>query len=477
MALLHTKYSEYAAHREKLEKCGFVMLPMRLVRCKINDFASLQHENSLFLKEANPFYPPVTVIRNNGIPRGAGIGNTEFMLQSAGLDGLFLCYRNVGASDQTADGAIFQQFGGMEMKLGKQTINVFGTDVAFGEKTFYAPIIGGIAYTAVLQWVYGHPKAAVDGKGNYYAFYGKDSMGEPIISNSSIHALEKEYPQPHPVELGSNEGTDFMNRYSSAAMELLGSVAESVSMLGKYGAYYIEWAGAILDGKMQKLALQVAVFSSPLLAGLDSRTQARLDEFPEKLGHAIAGLELNPQTKRLKSLYEKAINDPRTIAVGFDVVGVRKQVHNSLLYTADSNFFANHKQDVSLFIIDPKNIYLGEPEVKSTFECMPIKKTSSIGIVEIGKSPSRKTAGDGDSTFGFCGQGTFRGHLHGFFTEKGMLGLSGTQFMKEKRLALLPEKLDTKDSAIMRGKFVLEVDESLPFGTLRVERIDDVKLL
>jgi len=465
MALLHTKYSKLVEHAEKLEKSGFIIPPMRKIKCAFYDHDTLRAENELFLKQANPLFPPVTVIRNNGIPRGAGIGTTKFIQQSADFDKLSLCHYEVKESDKDADGVLFQQFGGMEMK--------------FGNTTAYAPIISGIAYTGpctksgsiMLNWVYGHLKGAVEGKGNYYSPLGEDPISDMQIRNEGIYALEKHshHPYLNPLPLFS-EYQHFMCDYRPHSRDLIRDISKSVEALGKDGAFYMEWAAIVIDGTAHKIALQVAEVTDTLLAGLDNKTQALLDNFDKSLEIAFSG-KILPLAQDIQSRYDKAIFDPNVVAVGFDVVGRKKQTYDSLVYLRNDRKTAELlSSGMQLFLIEAGEIYLNESSMKIAFGRKPIEKTSKIGIVEAGHSTVRTSPANG-------GHSNFRGHMHGFFTEKGITGLSGTQFMKEKLLALVPGQPKTLNDAIMRGKFVLDVDESVPIGTLRVESIDSVEEL
>ena len=68
-----------------------------------------------------------------------------------------------------------------------------------------------------------------------------------------------------------------------------------------------------------------------------------------------------------------------------------------------------------------------------------------------------------------------------FDLDYGMLGLGGDVYLQSNLESHYPStvnlnKLATKN-LLIRGKFILEVDQSVPFGVLRVERIDEVKEL
>ena len=464
-----TKHSDLVRLRGALEKCGFVIPNMQLVRCSIYDREQLMNENALFLKGNSPNLPSVTVIRNNGTSRGAGIGTTSFLLNDADPSTVSFCYYDVMGSDKSADGAIFQQFAGSEMALGK--------------KKYFAPIISGIAYTgpctrtgnAVLQWVYGHPKSAVEGKGNYFAFNSPEVSFPDNVKYPIVYALERhdEHKYLKPLFIIA-EHEQFMQENWYPAREVFRKIAASVHELGKYGAYYLEWAGDVFSNEVRRFALQVHEVVDAKLPGLDNATQSALDKFSGNLGNALTGLteyvgknEITGDHKRLQELYEQAIYDPNVIAVGFDVVGNKRQRHASMLITDEENLFSHYKHDISLSLINPESIYINEKLVKQWFRDVPQEITSSIGIVEMGTSPHRVKPEQG-------GHWNFRAHMHGFFKEKGILGLSGTHFMPEKLNKLMPENASNEKmmNIILNGEFILDIDESMPIGTLRIEKID-----
>ncbi len=400
------------------------------------------------------------MVRNNGRPEGTGEGKS---IPVALDDQLFTIADAIGVvqdSDPKSKGAILQPFVGQ-----------FLFDDKDGKH--YAPIFSGIAYTAkasergnvVLEWVFGHPKAAVVGQGRYIAFneqnweqelgddtfFYKQSMKDSWALEDS-DGLRGRSVGIRPIAGGwQNKMTTFINRE-----EVFSKIPVSILNFGEHGAFYLEWAATCIKSKTRLFALQVAE-TEHRIAGIPTWLKDALDNMSGMIQDAL--FDTPVQIEALNA-YRKAVEDPQVIAAGFDVVGRGKLEFEKMVWMPNVRSL-NRCHLRSAWTL----AFNGKHTTAKLLTSYDYDKESLAGIVEIVSSRKERQ--------------TFRGHMHGFCTTRGILGLGGIENMGHKLYASYPEKFaGTKhENLLIKGKFVLEVDEGMPFGTLRVERVDSVQKL
>ena len=446
-----TKAGELLRLTPELAKAGFRRVPFGLIKPpfepKLDDIRVMMQVMKAYSKPDGPFLPYV-MFRNNGRPEGTGEGRSE--PDCFGHGGRHYLWRlnDIQKSDANAKGVIMQPFVGQKL---------FELDEA---TSLCGPHLSGIAYTkaatergnAIVEWVYGHPAGAVAGYGNYVAF-DENSIGSES-DNLKIYSKDKMIFALKDCNRGSNDRkVEIAQEKISEGIghgindvALLGKVMEAVLRFGENGAYYLEWALTKIAGNASLFALQASEFSGKL-AGLPTWMHTALQNFGV---HDKERLNDDADLRRLKRLYEEAVGDPAVLAAGFDTVGTGKKtfsrlawkpLDNELMYLPSEPFIIAYTMDIS-----PQTV------IKEVME-----RDLNDGFVELSR---------------IAAHNPLRGHAAGYGLSHDVLGLGGVEDMSHKLEAIVPEGFQRYGNAIIEGKFVLEVDSRIPFGTLRVERVD-----
>ncbi|MFA6907621.1 MAG: hypothetical protein WC263_02235 [Candidatus Micrarchaeia archaeon] len=382
------------------------------------------------------------------------------------------------ASDPDAKGVILQLPVGQLVRTSR-------------EFEVYLPLMSMIAYTpeatergnAIIKWVPGHPSLAVKGAGRYVAFnendgkidFGFDMWREPpteagcekiVRSNmhtfvadgrASIYTLDAIRELPKKVQRRLERNLfDFMMK------------------IGKESALYFELMMTAINGKVGIYPVQVSEVKNKL-AGVPTwifdsfmNMGKRLEDSTVKNSAQMSKMLKNPAEyaptddfERLKELYRVAMEDPHVVAAGFDVVGREKKrfgtIHWAPRGLADVVAFGDKS---TLVCWD-----FGGLEVMS--QAIEKGEVAMGGLVEI---QSHRV------------NGTFWGHAHGACESQNIPALGGVEYVEKKLIGLMPgqdegekKELLWKGNLILKGDFLLDVDQAKPFGTLRVERIDSVE--
>ena len=341
------------------------------------------------------------------------------------------------------------------------------------------PILGGIAYTAkssergnaIVEWVVGHPAKAVKGEGNYVAYNQETMHTESRGCNchnadrSVFSLMDRKERDGQRVII--EKGLPWDNRIevieetrSNAMRAVFERLFTNVLRLDELGPFYLEWAITHIHGQTRIFALQASEFAGKL-AGLPTWIETALRNFDNLLAETGSGSE---DLECLKRHYGQAVEDPRAIVVGFDVAGKGRKEFHTMLWRLNI-------RDVSLvgkgFGEGPILLAL---DTSATEMCIIANdgRRNGLDIGGIVELYSRRALG------------TFRAHMGGYCRVNSILGLGHFRGINHKLDAVFPgqyARYDGKSNLLIRGKFVLEVDESRPFGMLKVERVDKVEEL
>ncbi|MDD5337533.1 MAG: hypothetical protein PHS02_03560 [Candidatus ainarchaeum sp.] len=463
----NTKYGELCRFRRQLREAGFIIPPKALIRSGYDSELGrkmLQRKLGRLKTLSTPEGPflPYLMLRNNGDPKGTGKGDSLLTPLDASLEAVINTIALVQHSDPEARGVILQSFVGQFMLKNER------------EGTCFAPFLSGIAYTpeaterknAIIEWVFGHPASAVRGAGNYLAFNDQNIEGE--LASTQFYGEDKQTSllmdqrdSGGRIEISTHfDEILWMNQAANIPIpkvkELMGKVAAGVMAFKQ--ALYLEWALTYIKDEPLLFALQVSEVINKL-AGLPTRMHNVLHRLPDLMSQACVRTA-SSDMENFKKRYMQALENPQVIAAGFDIAGKDRQEFTKMVWLPD--------------ITDLKDAFGEEPFVLALDRRITVQKVLQHqvescglrGIVEI--DCIERTSS------------TFRGHVHGFCGTEDILGLSGVENMSHKLSPLLPKEYEAyKGLSELRitGKFVLKVDETVPFGTLTVKRIDGVKKL
>ena len=408
-----------------------------------------------YTRKDGPFLPYL-MLRNNGAPTGTGRGMSVPVHLDEKDTVISRRLHEIMESDKEAAGVLMQPFVGQMLFQENDGLKII------------APLLSGIAYTqkatergnAIMEWCYGHPKKAVKGAGKYIAFNPENMISEAEAQNI-VEATRGIYSLGDPRQgySGQNLGLIFQEAEKwdrpYEDYDLMEKVMESIWKLGKTGAYYIEWAMTQADGAARLFALQVAEVDEKL-AGVPTKAYEALKRFDFKL--ECTGVEAQ-DLEMLKKLYEQALLDPEVIAVSFDIVGKGKREFGNMVWTPD-------ERQLRKMPDAPLVLAYGEGVEPLKAHLIARDRKQLTGLVELNKREVHIN--------------TFRGHMHGDANFAKIFGMGSTVNMADKLDAFLPMEWRggvNLSNTLIRGKFMLEVDETLPFGTLRIERIDSVERL
>lgn len=469
-----TKGGELIRLTGKLAQAGFTVPPTKIFAPPFDSkrqeiMGTIQSYKDNF--ELQGPYAYGLMVRNNGSPRGTGEGCSQLVcFEYCDSDSVIRLMDGIQRSDRNAQGVILQPAVGQLMGV--------------PSNQYYLPILSGIAYAAsatergnaIVEWVPGSPVYAVNGLGNYVAFNKEtmeDEMGYtdfskwkgPKKNSMGYSDICLDYIFRDIDSGGFYGGGGTYITHTIRELDKLGRSEQKTilkklfeSVLALEEPFYLEWAMTYIAGKIDLFALQIAEFGGKL-AGLPTWLHDELHDMSRLLRSVNAN---SKALENLKALFSQALEDKQTIAAGFDVVGKGKQEFETVLWKPSL-------MDSKMSSSESTLLVLGNDILLRIFMAH-ISPSKMGGIVEI------DSARGGD---------TFRGHMRGFCEEHNLLGLGEVKNMDEKLLALLPEKyahfwgdmIKSKSRLLIKGKFVLDVDEGIPFGTLKVEQIYGVEKL
>lgn len=470
-ALMRTKASEIARFERESSNAGFSIPPLDVqkkdaspeqVRQTLNRFKALS-------KPEGPFREFV-IYRDNYGPEGTGEGFSKILRIDTSENIRDFTISKVIASSPHSDSFIIQLVVGQPIIANSENLLYSSPHEAF------VPVISGVAYTqgctvrknAVVEWVYGHPASAVEGKGRYVSFNSKS------ISNEVNH-LDLSITQPIRIPPGLFEwpatlmldGDKILKQAFDKVIsekelkKLFKDLFSGILQLGKNGDFYIEWAMTYVNQEGQRFLLQISEFERKL-AGLPTKLHY---ECVDALRHsAVRGNE------ELRKIYQDALLDPRTIAAGFDVSGRMNKEFDTIIWKPHSKTLDELKNRKERYLLTFERREVGINHIRYYIPTGNIQ-----GIVELNKSnvvSSLLTTKD-------CNH-TFRTHFDGFCAKHGIPGLGSTTTMAKRLYAQFPEKFSGykgKQRLLITGKFVLEVDEQVPFGVLKVLEVTSVESL
>ena len=466
-----TKGGELIRLKRELARAGFSVPPFRIIQppfeAKHGEIEATRAHFRKMTSNKGPF-PRGLMVRNNGSPCGTGKGYSGLLLLDEPLERIAEVANYSQESDKDAQGVILQLPVGQPM----------------GNRRYqhFLPILSGIAYTtpssargnAEVQWVPGHAAGAVAGLGEYVAFneermryemrrvdllgWKEPSMRDnksPCISYLTYDCVRDKYNYGGGTwTISTKMELDEMGPELRAA--LLERLFTGVLKIGKEGPLYLEWAMTCIGGKINLFALQVAEYAEKR-AGLPTEVKRWTDDFRKNLAFALMSEkpdEDTPLETALRCLYEKAAQDERVIFTGFDVVGIEKREFDTLVWM-------NDKEDVKK--LKGKNVAIVYDGDNLTSRMIANMMPDVGGLVEERRG----------------GEDTFKGHIEGNFYDEDIIGIGSVEGMERKLFTLYPEKFDNAIMArtIMKGRFTMDVDAGIPFGTLRVDRLDSVERL
>lgn len=473
---VRSKAGELLRFKQKLAAAGLIVPPMSLVKHPFSEYGAeiekdgaglqkLGKKIEFFKSICKPEGPllPYLMVRNNGRPEGTGEGQSIPVALDEPLEHIAGKVGIVQRSDPDAQGALLQPFVGQ---------------FAFRSKydgTAYAPFLSGIAYTAgatesgnaVIEWVFGHPAKAVGGEASYLAF-NRQTMDTELAHRNIFYGKGKETFVLKDMG-GSRYRKLYLSRDFADWSEGIPHICDvhkifrplQVAILALGGAHYLEWAITYVNKQAQMFALQISEVGRKF-AGIPTWLHQALEHADELMREAE--VDDAAELKKLKELYKKAAEDPHTIAAGFDVLGRNRQEFGVMIWLPEIEGLdgcwrkSDPKTEPAIFA------FSGSKIPAQSITAYRIADKVNIGaVVEIVSKRNKET---------------FKAHFNGYCETRGMLGLGGVEDMREKLYALFPKEPATSVGAgglIIRGKFVLDVDECLPFGTLRVERVDSVE--
>ncbi|MCX6771283.1 MAG: hypothetical protein NTX79_04465 [Candidatus Micrarchaeota archaeon] len=454
----NTKGGKLLEWTPRLERLGIIVPPTKIAGSPFDIPMAQAHLNAFgrIARGQGP-YLPYAMLRDNGEPEGTGSGRsvpTHLDLQGDELqDALAM----IAQSNPKANGVILQPFVGQPLFK----------DEFYG--MCYGPIISGVAYTqeaterknAFVRLVYGHPSKAVEGEGVYVAFNQSNYKGEaskdyyPIFESDPISVLvDKPYwceTRNARIELvqKSNRDNQLFGGYHHPKDEFFEEIFRNVIALGQYGPLYIEFALTCVNEKMSFMCLQICEFRDKL-AGLPTEIQHSLEHFGKTKGKASVG---GADEELLKELYNGAVHDKNVIAAGFDVAGKGNREFAEIIWRPRNEYY----KDMA-FEKPPLVVYDTDD-----FGTRGAAGFENGGLVEWIRAR---------------GMHTFDVHRGGYCRVRNIIGMGSVERMPYKLQEISKLRVDAaKVSLLIKGKAALEVDASIPFGTLRIERIDSVEPL
>lgn len=453
----NTKAGRLDAWEARLNAVNLVVPPRRVITPPFGPqeaevVRALERFKALATSEG-PFLPYV-IVRNNGAPEGTGEGKSIPIKLDASPKQVIDLMERVQHSDTHAKGVLLMPFVGQR---------IMDDDRVYRE--VFAPLFGGIAYTApctergnaVIEWAYGHPAKVMRGGGHYAAFNAENLEQQANVDlfgkTREPHALNRFFDYGLKIDRVF-KGGDFIDDTARGGRHFLKNIFEAVLALGEHGKVYLEWGLTAIGSQMQAFAFQASEFSGTL-SGIPTWMHTALRDFRKLViesGEDVSDLDA------LKARYEQAVADPRVVAAGFDLVGKERREFDTLLWHFDTD-----------------ELYTCE-EKKALLALSTHSRTNMLALYH-GVQPVEETVGGVVELLSGRKQDTFKAHMHGFCSSRGILGLGGVERMDHKLYALLPpgKKYYENEPLVLKGKFVLEVDETIPFGTMRVERIDSFK--
>ncbi len=179
----------------------------------------------------------------------------------------------------------------------------------------------------------------------------------------------------------------------------------------------------------------------------------------------------NRGTEEFRDLCGIATEDPAIAAFGFDLVGNKTMEFGEMLWPptfehrspGNPSVFTNTAQSSGLIcpsrllVVDGDQ--LGVEQIKHF-----MNRGELLGVVLWNETSDTNH--------------TFRGHFGQNCSESSALGFSVSRQMKGKLFSKFPaqfEHLKNQGDLLIKGKFVLEVDEARPFGTLKVLEVSEVQ--
>ena len=437
---------------------------------EIRHFADIPRLRALSERQS-PFAPYI-FIRDNGTAAGTGENESKVLSADAPTNKIIQTMEQIQDSSKGAQGVVLNPFAG-------QLLRDDG-----GIKT-YAPIFGWIAYTreatargnAVLEWTLGHPKGAVGNGDVQYCAFSPASMRQELRAVS-------QYPTQKPFALldkGSGATLELQEIANGAfhSQNIKGTVwalpylvqdafqglFPAILRLGGEPLYF-EGATLFINGAWQHIVLQASHVKEKL-AGLATGDF----EFLKNKAHAVMNApsmagEVSGDMRKPLAFYAAAMDNPQVIGAGFDVAGNGSKTFSTLYYCFG-------KLSILQDIFDP--------------DAMVAYADHEWHIDTIMTNLGRE-----DFSFGafFAVDGmkfemSFRGHAHGYFSEKGLFGFCSTHerrsdFLQESIWArhfsaLLPAEFRHVNNLKLKGRFRIEVDQSLPFAKVVVEEINGVE--
>ncbi|MFH0817518.1 MAG: hypothetical protein V1909_02680, partial [Candidatus Micrarchaeota archaeon] len=468
-----TKASELVRLGGGLKCASFSIPPFALLPRDYKD-EQITRTISTFDKLYSPKGPfqDFAILRNNGGPTGTGKGKSPMIqLWQSWLGGRRLAYTSsdiphikveierVLRSDPEAQGVIFQSVVGQAFPTGKTTM------------TYFTPLISGIAYTpnctkrgnAIVEWVYGYPSRAVQGHGRYVAFNAetiKNEVGKMDLSVKYPIAMANQGEPLIPVDYVIDGLKPLFEKAGDDGRRAFLDLFHSILELGKHGPLYLEWALTRINSKTRKFALQVAEFEGKL-AGLPTDVFYGLREL--KTSKMDQGrIPWNKSTEEFRDLCGIATEDPDVVAFGFDLVGNQKKEFGEMLWLPQYETVSDNLPGIlssRLFIADGSQFNGGVIK-----DFVDNRALSGVVLWEEAHDTPR----------------TFRGHFAEDLREDMVPGFSVSRQMEDKLFSKFPVQFGQfkgETDLLVKGKFVIEVNEALPFGTLKVLEVNDVQRL
>jgi|GEM_PF-3959273 len=416
--------------------------------------------------QKSPF-APYLFVRDNGCAQGTGENESMVVPAELSTSKIITAMEQVRDASKGAEGVVLNPFAGQLLW-------------DEGARKEFAPIFGWIAYTqqatargnAVLEWTLGHPKGAVKGGDVQYCAFNTASM------RGELGALDH-YSMPSPYVLvdegiGAERevclkltvprlfyGHSHPARFPDKAFR---SLFPALLRLGGEPLYF-EGATLFINGLWQHILLQVATMKDKV-AGLATKDMAWLSKKAGNIVNypSVKG-EVSGDIGMLMRLYAEALEDPRVMGAGFDVSGKGSREFSTLYYSP-SNLR-------NLTGIMDANAMLAYSDQHHHAPLITARITDG------------KFFFGGIWSFIDMHSNTFRGHTHGYFARKNILGFchadeknaksTATQTMNMRFDQMLPKEFRGQGDLKITGRFRMEADETLPFAKVAVEEITGVE--
>jgi hypothetical protein len=438
---------------------------------EIRHFADISRLRELSGRQS-PF-APYLFIRDNDTAMGTGENESKVLRAGESTSKIIETMEAVQDASKGAQGVVLNPFAGQLLW-------------DEGNRKEYAPIFGWIAYTreatargnAVLEWTLGHPKGAVQPDDNaklktkvhYNAFC-------PATMRRELGALDH-YSTPDPYVLvdeviGAERAVGLkmtvpriFDGYTHPARfpdKAFSSLFPALLRLGGEPLYF-EGATLFLNRAWQHIILQVATMKEQV-AGLATKDMAWLSkEAGNIVNYPSVKGEVSGDIKMLMRLYADALENPGVICAGFDVSGKGSREFSTLHYSPEKLKDLNG-------ITDP-NAMLAYSD----------QHQHITGIIS--RIQEWKFFFGGIWSFNDMHTNTFRGHTHGYFSRKNILGFChaaekkanavSQQAMNMRFQQMLPQEFRGNGNLKITGRFRMEADDTLPFAKVVVEEITGV---